>query len=500
MFPKKKQTSVAVRFLVTYFLLGISILLLAFFYYTRQVFQLNRDLEAQVESLASLAAEIPELNDNRLQDRLNQIVKQSTQVGRLSFVITDADDQQVIIAKGVDSEIERKLLAEPPILLNTEEGLRLESILERMRQKSFSRSIQYLVEDREIYGYLYHGVSDSTAIEQIPFVFTDANNKPKKWQRWDGLVTSTNSSEDQLSQAKMLIRSATAQNHIIPLQTTPNWKKGHFYYEKKPYYGLMVMPVVLVVVFLTFSLVGFLSYRRIKTYEQSAIWTGLAKETAHQLGTPISSLIGWVDFIIAREESQSDPLLSETYQNMQKDLNRLQQIARRFSKIGSQPQKEWVDVNWVVSEAVLYFQARLPKSKKIDLNVDYGGLPQIKANAELLQWVFENLIRNSVDAMDKPIGQIHLSLAYNPIKNLITILYSDNGKGVKWRDRRKIFSPGMTTKKHGWGLGLTLVKRIIEEYHNGRIRLLHTDTDGTTFEIRIPTPQSTGQLLSKQIA
>jgi len=296
-----------------------------------------------VESLASLAAEIPELNDSRLQDRLNQIVRQSTQVGRLSFVITDADDQKVIIAKGVDSEIERKLLAEPPIPLNTEERLRLESILERMRQKSFSRSIQYLVEDREIYGYLYHGVSDSAAIEQIPFVFTDANNKPKKWQRWGGLVTSTGSSEEQLSQAKMLIQSATAQNRIIPLQTTPNWKKGHFYYEKKPYYGLMVMPVVLVVVFLTFSLVGFLSYRRIKTYEQSAIWTGLAKETAHQLGTPISSLIGWVDFIIAREESQSDPLLSETYQNMQKDLNRLQQIARRFSKIGSQPQKEWVE-------------------------------------------------------------------------------------------------------------------------------------------------------------
>ena len=298
--------------MVTYFLLGVLILLLAFFYYTRQVLKLNQDLEAQVESLASLAAEIPELSDSGLQSRLNQIVKQSTQVGRLSFVITDAEEQKVVIAKGIDPEIERKLQAEPPIRLNSEELLLIESTVERMRRKGIRRSIRYLVEDREIYGYLYHGVSDSAAIEQIPFVFTDANNKPKKWQRWEGLVTSASSSEDQLSQAKMLVRSATAQNHVIPLQTTPNWQKGYFYYEKKPYYGLMVMPVVLVTVFLTFSLVGFISYRRIKTYEQSAIWTGLAKETAHQLGTPISSLIGWVDFIIDREGNKSDPLLGRT--------------------------------------------------------------------------------------------------------------------------------------------------------------------------------------------
>ena len=490
MFSIKKQTSAAVRFLVTYFLLGVLILLLAFFYYTRQVLKLNQDLEAQVESLASLAAEIPELSDSGLQSRLNQIVKQSTQVGRLSFVITDAEEQKVVIAKGIDPEIERKLQAEPPIRLNSEELLLIESTVERMRRKGIRRSIRYLVEDREIYGYLYHGVSDSAAIEQIPFVFTDANNKPKKWQRWEGLVTSASSSEDQLSQAKMLVRSATAQNHVIPLQTTPNWQKGYFYYEKKPYYGLMVMPVVLVTVFLTFSLVGFISYRRIKTYEQSAIWTGLAKETAHQLGTPISSLIGWVEFIIDRGGNESDPLLGRTYKNMQKDLNRLQQIARRFSKIGSLPQKEWVDVNWVVSEVVTYFRARLPKSKEVNLNVDYGGLPQIKANSELLQWVFENLIRNSIDAMDKTVGQINLRLAYDSTKRLINILYSDNGKGIGRKDRRKIFNPGMTTKNHGWGLGLTLAKRIIEEYHNGRIRLLHTSASGTTFEIQIPVSQS----------
>ena len=119
-------------------------------------------------------------------------------------------------------------------------------------------------------------------------------------------------------------------------------------------------------------------------------------------------MIGWVDFIIDREGNKSDPLLGRTYKNMQKDLNRLQQIARRFSKIGSLPQKEWVDVNWVVNEVVTYFRARLPKSKEVNLNVDYGGLPQIKANSELLQWVFENLIRNSIDAMDKTVGQINL--------------------------------------------------------------------------------------------
>ena len=460
---------------------------LAFFYYTKQILQLNQDLDAQVESLASLAAEIPELSDSRLQDRLNQIVKQSIRMGRLSFVITDANDRQVIIAKGIEPAIERKLSAEPPIALTVEEHRQLNGTLERMRKRGHSRPIQYLVEDREIYGYLYHGISDPTAIEQIPFVFTDANQKPQKWQRWGGLITATSSTSDQSAQAEMLIRSATAQNHVVPLQTTPTWQKGYFYYEKKPYYSLISMPIVLAVVFISFSVVGFLSYRRIKTYEQTAIWTGLAKETAHQLGTPISSLIGWVEYIISSHgDEKLDPVLSETCNNMQKDLNRLQQITRRFSKIGSMPQKSLVDVNLIVSEVVLYFQARLPKSRKISIDIDYGGLPKIQANAELLQWVFENLIRNSVDAINKPVGHIHLSLNYDSGNRLISIIYSDNGRGIPRKDQRKIFNPGMTTKKHGWGLGLTLAKRIIEQYHHGQIRLLSTDTSGTSFEIQIP--------------
>ena len=500
MFNIKKQSSAAVRFLATYFLLCVSILSLAFFYYTKQILQLNRDLEAQVESLASLAAEIPELSDNRLQNRLNQIVKQSIQMGRLSFVITDANDQQVIIAKGVEPEIERKLSAEPPIALTVEERHQLDTTLERMRKRDHSRPIQYLVEDREIYGYLYHGISDPTAIEQIPFVFTDANQKPQKWQRWGGLITATSSTLDQSVQAEMLIRSATAQNYVVPLQTTPTWQKGYFYYEKKPYYGLISMPIVLAVVFISFSVVGFLSYRRIKTYEQTAIWTGLAKETAHQLGTPISSLIGWVEHISSRGNEKLDPVLYETCNNMQKDLNRLQQITRRFSKIGSMPQKSLVDVNLIVSEVVLYFQDRLPKSRKISIDIDYGGLPKIQANAELLQWVFENLIRNSVDAINKPVGHIHLSLNYDSENRLISIIYGDNGRGIPRKDQRKIFAPGMTTKKHGWGLGLTLAKRIIEQYHHGQIRLLSTDASGTTFEIQIPILQPEEPISSERLA
>ena len=213
------------------------------------------------------------------------------------------------------------------------------------------------------------------------------------------------------------------------------------------------MPIVIAVVFISLSVVGFLSYRRIKTYEQTAIWTGLAKETAHQLGTPISSLIGWVEYIISSHgDEKLDPVLSETCNNMQKDLNRLQQITRRFSKIGSMPQKSLVDVNLIVSEVVLYFQARLPKSRKISIDIDYGGLPKIQANAELLQWVFENLIRNSVDAINKPVGHIHLSLNYDSGNRLISIIYSDNGRGIPRKDQRKIFNPGMTTKKHGLSL------------------------------------------------
>ena len=273
----------------------------------------------------------------------------------------------------------------------------------------------------------------------------------------------------------------------LSLQTNPGSLQGYLYHEVIPDYGIFIMPIVLVAVFSSILIVGFLSYRRIKTVEQASIWGGLAKETAHQLGTPISSLMGWIELSMELDKQRGDNRTTEIYENMQSDITRLQRITERFGKIGSYPQQARIDINTVIADAVAYFQKRLPNlSKQVELRVIDRELPEIVANADLLQWVFENLIRNSLDAIDKENGIIEIEPQLHPKEHQIVILYKDNGQGIPRQDRNKIFRPGMTTKKHGWGLGLTLVKRIIEAYHHGQIRLIHTSPQGTTFEIVLP--------------
>ena len=173
--------------------------------------------------------------------------------------------------------------------------------------------------------------------------------------------------------------------------------------------------------------------------------------------------------------------------DMQNDLVRLRKITDRLGTIGAYPSKVEVDVNSVIHIVVSYFRKRLPnRSKQIKIEATPQDLPDVLANADLLQSVFENLIRISLDVMDKDIGLIEIAPTFDAEKQQIVIHYRDNGSGIRRENRRKIFRPGMTTKKHGWGLGLTLVRRIIEEYHHGQIRLVESSPNGTTFELLLP--------------
>ena len=484
----------ATRFLLTYFVVGLLILSLALVYYTRQILQLDRALEEQVGPLADLAAVLPKVKERELQHRLTQIVKQLLTASRLSFIITDAVDGRIVIAKGVDEAIDRKINAEPSIALSLVEEAKLKDALERMGKKNELESIQYSFENRELYAYFFHGDADVAAIDQIPFVVTDLNRKPRMWRIWGGeLVTANRATPEQFARAEKLVQNSKVFGREVPLQTTPDLRQGYFYYEATRYYGIIMMPIVLVAVFATFLAVGFLSYRRIRFSEQAALWGGLAKETAHQLGTPISSLMGWLELLAARNREQDDAAVSDMYANMHNDLIRLQKITARFGKIGSEPQKTEVNVNAVIGEVVYYFGKRLPnRNKSVDIRVTACELPYVFANAELLQWVFENLIRNSLDALDKPNGLIEIDPRFDEKNRRIIILYTDNGKGIRWKDRRKIFHPGVTTKRHGWGLGLTLVKRIVEAHHFGKIRLVDAGLNGTTFEIVLPIGQISG--------
>lgn len=494
MFSKRKKSvpagDVATNFLRTYFIVGLIILSLAFVFYTKQILQLNRDLDEQIGPLADLAAAIPGVKEKRLQAQLTQIIRQSLAVGWLSFIITDAQSGHVVIARGIDESIERKLNVEPPIPLSPAEKSKLNSILERMKRKTADREpheIKYSFKGRELYAYFYYGEAASTAIDQIPFVIADTDDNPQKWQIWEEMVTAENATPEEYEQASRVVQQAKAFGNYVPIQTTPELQPGNFYYEKTPYYGLMVMPAVLILVFTTFLIVGFLSYKRIKACEQAAIWGGLAKETAHHLGTPISSLMAWVEVLAGRNRGAMDETETEIYTNMQQDLVRLQKVTGRFGTIGSYPPKTETDINSVINDVVSYFRKRLPnRNKHVEIHVTPRKLPVVWVNADLLQWVFENLIRNSLDAMDKEFGLIEIYPGFNKKKQQIVIQYRDNGSGIKRKDRHKIFQPGMTTKKHGWGVGLTVAQRIVEAYHHGQIRLVETGPGGTVFELVLP--------------
>ena len=213
-----------------------------------------------------------------------------------------------------------------------------------------------------------------------------------------------------------------------------------------------------------------------KKAEQNKVWVGLSKETAHQLGTPISSLMAWVELL--KENYPGDELIPE----MDKDVKRLELVAERFSKIGSLPELVDGSLNEVLKRVTDYMDRRI--SKKVDISI---SLPVdeviVKMNKALIEWVVENLCKNAVDAMEGD-GKIELLLFEEEDRAIVEV--KDNGKGIKKKDQKNVFTPGFTTKKRGWGLGLSLAKRIVEEYHKGKIFVKYSEPGvGTTFRIEL---------------
>lgn len=479
------------RLMLIYFGVGVCILVLVFAYYTRQISQLNTDIEAQIEIFVTLAAELPSIDDRALQQRLLTVMRQElyaeNRSRRFSFIITDADGKEVI-SQGINTEIDEKVNGSDTVSLTIEEKQLLNTTLERMKSKNQRRKIPFLMEDKKITGYFYFGDVAPSELEQLPFAITDTDKIPKKWQMWNDFITAEKATPEQKERAQIFVQNTPAFKRI---ETTPDWQQGYFYYEIKSFYGLLITPIVLSTVLSLFAFGSILVYRRIKSYEHAAIWGGLAKETAHQLGTPISALLAWSELLDERSKETGDQELAELSTNMQSDLERLQKTTTRFGMIGTEPTKTKVDLQEVLTDVLTYFEKRLPQvSRNIDINIKQHDVPVISANALLLQWVFENLIRNSLDAIQKKAGHIEIEPLYDERQKQVIIRYADNGSGIPSENQRFIFEPGMTTKTHGWGLGLTIVQRIIREYHHGSIRLVESKPGRTTFEIRLPTSLS----------
>lgn len=233
-------------------------------------------------------------------------------------------------------------------------------------------------------------------------------------------------------------------------------------------------PFVLIILVTLFVWFTYWYFKTVKKTEQSLLWAGMAKETAHQIGTPLSSIMGWLE-ILKTEEIDQKPII-----NIEKDVHRLQNITDRFSKIGSTPSLKKEDIVEISEQAFMYLKRRM--SKQIGFEFQAPEYPvYVSLNNILYSWVIENLIKNSADAM-KGEGKIKLQIHDN--KKNIFIDISDEGSGIESKNVKKIFKPGFTTKKRGWGLGLSLARRIIEDYHYGKIFVQNTEINkGTTFRI-----------------
>lgn len=241
---------------------------------------------------------------------------------------------------------------------------------------------------------------------------------------------------------------------------------------------LATYPYVQLGIVLIFVVIAIFALLSSKKAEQNKVWVGLSKETAHQLGTPISSLLAWTE--ILKESYPEDEMIRE----MEKDVKRLEIIAERFSKIGSIPEPKETSLNEVITHVVEYMDRRTSSKVKITSNCGNTNII-VRINISLFEWVIENLCKNAVDAMEGK-GNIDIYTYKEKEKTIIEV--KDNGKGIKRSDIKNVFTPGFTTKKRGWGLGLSLAKRIIEEYHKGKIYVKDSEIGkGTTFRIELPT-------------
>ena len=209
----------------------------------------------------------------------------------------------------------------------------------------------------------------------------------------------------------------------------------------------------------------------------------MAKETAHQLGTPLSSIMGWLERV--REESGDNQRIQDTVREMQSDVERLNKVTARFSKIGSRPDLREEDLSAVIADVIRYIGKRIPRSgKKVDLVIDTPGTFPALINRELFEWVIENLMKNALDAIVEPAGKISFAISRSGRRTTVDI--TDTGKGIDRKFHKEIFRPGYSTKQRGWGLGLSLSRRIIEEYHRGRLYVKQSAPGaGTTFRIRL---------------
>ena len=313
---------------------------------------------------------------------------------------------------------------------------------------------------------------------KFPIIQSDTEKNP---QLWTNLPTKVSTDEDRLS----FIKSMDVINKPIPLvyydENSEPITFGFLHYgDSSLIQKIKIWTYVEIISIGLFICIGFIGFSYIKHSEKQNIWIGLSRETAHQLGTPVSALLGWLDYL-KYEKTDLEKVLPE----IESDIERLQQVNRRFSKMGSKPEIEYFNLSKRISSTLEYLEKRMPSlGGKVILINNIDSDVKIKANGTLISWAIENLVRNGIDSIDKENGKIEVALKQDV--NYVRIHITDNGCGIPKKDWKNIFRPGFTTKNSGWGLGLSLCQRIINDVHGGKVSVLASNiSEGTTFEIAI---------------
>ncbi|PWH83632.1 two-component sensor histidine kinase [Algibacter marinivivus] len=317
-------------------------------------------------------------------------------------------------------------------------------------------------------------------IGELPLkVITSNRTTPMIKVNTDGSYDYNNINEEKIKDSlyvQKLILQFKKEN--TPIEVKFNGKLySTIYYGNSPLLNkLKYYPLALILIVVLFGAVIFFFYSSNKNATQNKLWSGMAKETAHQIGTPLSSLIGWTELL--KTENVNPDYISE----IEKDVNRLNTIAERFSKIGSLPTLEKADIIKETINSYDYLKTRSSKLIDFDIIIPKGEIP-VNLNKQLYSWTIENLVKNAIDAMK---GRGKLTVEISQLENDVKVNVTDTGKGISKKNFNKIFEPGFTTKKRGWGLGLSLTKRIIEDFHNGKIKVLQSEKEkGSTIQISL---------------
>lgn len=368
-----------------------------------------------------------------------------------------------------------------------------QSLVSKLQKKEkeivelYARGIEYIANSsnpNEDITFLFDNIIKPI---DFPLILTDANDNVNIYNRTDirNIDYDTSYTEEEFIRfitERILEMDKLHDPILVTYADTIVLNKIH-YGDSKFVTQLRYYPFIQIVIATLFIILGYIGFRSIKKSEQSNIWVGMAKETAHQFGTPISSLMGWLE-MLKLHYKEPDKVL-DVAEEITDDVEKLNKITYRFSKIGSKPQMKNKIVFEELKKVIDYFERRLPQTGKIvDLTIDGDKNVCAKMNPELFEWVIENLIKNALDAIENKSGWIKIYITKR--KKYVEIEISDSGKGIDLKRRKDVFRPGYSTKRRGWGLGLSLANRIIEEYHGGKIFVKSSvHGEGTTFMIML---------------